>query len=276
MFLKFFRFLQLNEIQEFSEITPELLETFNQQDIHATSEGKAAYNVRIRSFLIYLHEQGKISNPFLYKALPSISAPKVRIISILSDDDANDFWKFDTKTLSSIAFRDYAIMCIGLSMGFRASDIVSIQYRDFNWKQPSISLSQVKTGKRINMPLPVKVGNILFKYLKIHRPKSSSPYVFIHHEVPYDKLSPDVCKKSFNRFLPNRDIPNKGFHAVRKTFATGLLRASVKVEIISDALGHSSDDTVHKYLALDEERMRKCPLSLEETGIPWKGGVFDA
>ncbi len=274
--LRFCQFLQLENIQSFSEITSELLEAFNQQDIHATSEGKAAYNVRIRGFLIYLHEQGKISNPFLCTALPSVSAPKVRIVSILSDDDSNEFWMYDTKTLSSIAFRDYAIMCIGLSMGFRASDIVSIQYKDFNWKQPSISLSQAKTGKRINMPLPVKVGNIIFEYLKIHRPKSSSPYIFIHHEVPYDKLSPSVCKKSLNRFLPNRDIPNKGFHVVRKTFATGLLRGDVKVEIISDALGHSTDDTVHKYLALDEERMRKCPLSLEETGIAWKGGVFDA
>ena len=274
--LRFCRFLQLTNIKDFSKITPELLETFNQQDIHSTSEGKAAYNVRIRGFLIYLHEQGKISNPFLYKALPSVSAPRIRIISILSDDEVNEFWTLDTKTLSSKAFRDYAIMCIGLSMGFRASDIVSIQFKNINWKQPNISLTQAKTGKRINMPLPVKIGNILFRYLKIHRPKSSSSYVFIHHEVPYDKLSPSVCRSALNRFLPNRATPNKGFHVVRKTFATGLLRGNTKVGIISDALGHSTDDTVHKYLALDEERMRKCPLSLEETGITWRGGVFYA
>ena len=49
-----------------------------------------------------------------------------------------------------------------------------------------------------------------------------------------------------------------------------------KIELISDSLGHSTDGTVHKYLSLDEERMRLCPLSLAETGISWKVGAFHA
>ena len=49
---------------------------------------------------------------------------------------------------------------------------------------------------------------------------------------------------------------------------------STKLELISDSLGHSTNGTVHKYLSLDEERMRFCALSLEDTGISYKGGVF--
>jgi len=126
------------------------------------------------------------------------------------------------------------------------------------------------------MPMPTKTGNILFSYLSTYRPKSTSPYVFIRHEVPYGKLTSGVCRLALNRILPNRNVPNKGFHVVRKTFATALLQGYTKVELISDTLGHSSDNTVYKYLALDKERMKECPLSLQEMDITLEGGVFNA
>ncbi|EKD24614.1 MAG: Phage integrase, partial [uncultured bacterium (gcode 4)] len=66
------------------------------------------------------------------------------------------------------------------------------------------------------------------------------------------------------------------FHSVRKTFATQLLKGNTKVELISDALGHRADGTVHKYLSLDEKHMRMCSLSMVDTGISYKGGAFNA
>lgn len=274
--LRFCQYLHRIGIDSFGEISPELLQEFNKQDIHSTPEGKAAYNCRIRGFLIYLYDQGHISNPFLYKALPSASAPSTRIITVLSDEDVRDIWSVDIAQLLPKALRDYAIVCIGLTMGFRASDIVSIRFQDINWKQHSISLIQQKTGKAISMPMPVQAGNILFRYLRDARPKSSSPYVFIHHETPYSKLDCGVCRRALIRILPGRKAANKGFHVVRKTFATNLLRGNTQVELISDSLGHSTGSTVHKYLSLDEARMRLCPLSMKETGVSWKGGAFNA
>lgn len=276
--LRFLMFLKTKGLEDFSEITPKLLEEFNINDLHTSTEGKAAYNVRIRNFLKYLFEEGKIYNPLLYKALPSVSAPSTKIIRTLSENELNIIETIDTNKLSSIAFRDYVIVSIGLTLGFRASDIVSIQFKDINWKIPSIGFSQTKTGKLICVPLSIKLGNLIYQYLTNHRPKSKSSYIFIHHEIPYDMLNPDVCRKALKRYLPNRELVNGdgGFHIVRKTFATQLLKKGTKVEVISDALGHSTNDTVLEYLALDETCMRKCPLSLEETGILLKGGVFNA
>ncbi len=274
--IRFGRYLQSIHVRSFHEITPDLLQSFNQQDSHSSSEGKAAYNCRIRGFIIYLNEQRIISNPFLYKALHTMSAPKSRIVRVLSDVEINKIWSVDIEHISPKALRDYAIVCIGLTMGFRASDIVGIRFQDINWKQHSICLIQQKTGKSIALPMPVRVGNILFKYLRDARPKSSSPYVFITHETPYDKLDRGVCRRALIRILPERDAPNKGFHVVRKTFATNLLRGNTKVALISDSLDHTTDSTVHKYLSLDEERMRLCPLLLSEIDISWKGGAFNA
>lgn len=274
--LRFCQYLQHTNINGFNEITPNVLQAFNRQDIHSTPEGKSAYNCRIRSFLIYLNEQGLISNPFLYKVLLTISAPNTRIVKILPDKEINDICSVDMDQLSPKALRDYAIVCIGLSMGFRASDIASIRFQNINWKQRSINLIQQKTRKAICLPMPVRTGNILFRYLRDARPKSDSAYVFIKHETPYGKLTCGVCRSALNRILPEREALNKGFHVLRKTFATNLLRRNIKTELISDSLGHSTDSTVYKYLSLDEERMRLCPLSLQELGICWKDGAFNA
>lgn len=274
--LRFCQYLQNIELRSFEDISSDTLQSFNKQDFHATAEAKVAYNSRIRGFLMYLYEQGCITNPFLYKALPSASAPSTRIVNVLSDEEIKQIWEVNTDILSPKAFRDYAILCMGLTMGFRASDIVSIKFSDINWNTRSINLAQVKTGKRIHMPMPTKTGNILFSYLSRYRPKSTSPYVFIRHEAPHGKLTSGVCRLALNRILPNRNVPNKGFHVVRKTFATALLQGYTKVELISDTLGHSSDNTVYKYLALDKERMKECPLSLQEMDITLEGGVFNA
>ena len=274
--LRFCMYLNSIGIQCFNDVTPEIIKEFNLQDKHGTPEGKAAYNCRIRGFIIYLYEQGLVEDPYLYKALPTMASPRTTIVKTLSKEDVASIWSVDPDGLSSKELRDYAIVCIGLSMGFRASDIISLRFTDIDWKRRSISVVQRKTGKALTMPMPVRTGNILFRYIRDGRPGSSSPYIFIRHEAPYDGVSRGVCRSALRRFIAPIDGNGCCFHNVRKTFATSLLAGSVNVKLISDSLGHSTDWTVHKYLSLDEERMRMCPLSLAEAGIPYKGGAFHA
>lgn len=274
--LRFCRYLQSIGIDNFARVTPSVLMDFNLQDRHRTPEGKSAYNCRIRSFIIYLYEQGLVEDPYLYKALPTTVAPRTSVTRTLSREDVAAIWSVDPDTLSPKALRDYAMVCIGLTMGFRASDITGLRFENIDWKQRSIRIIQQKTGKGLIMPMPVRTGNILFRYLRDGRPKSDVPYVFICHEAPYGRLYRGVCAKALTRFIDPLAEHGRGFHVVRKTFATKLLEGSTKVELISDSLGHSTDVTVHKYLSLDEKRMRMCPLSLAEAGISYKGGAFHA
>ena len=184
--LRFCRYLNSIALHGFNEVTPEIVKEFNLQDDHDTPEGKAAYNCRIRSFIIYLYEQGLVEDPYLYKALPTMASPKTDIINNLSKEDVPSIWSVDPGALSPKELRDYAIVCVGLSMGFRASDIISLRFTDIDWKLRSISVVQRKTGKALTMPMPVRTGNILFRYIRDGRPGSSSPYIFIRHEAPYD------------------------------------------------------------------------------------------
>lgn len=274
--LRFCRYLETLKLERFSDMTPVMLKDFHLQDKHMTPESKAAYNCRIRSFIIYLYEQKLIADPYLYKALPACSAPRTPLIQTLSKEEVQAIWEVDLDGLSPKALRDYAMVCIGLTMGFRASDICSLRFENVDWKQRSISIIQQKTGRLLKMPMPVRTGNILFRYLRDGRPSSTSPYIFIRHEAPYDRIQQGVCRNALGRFIPPSPDGKNGFHRVRKTFATQLLEGNTDVELISELLGHSDDSTVHKYLALDAKRIRMCPLSLVEAGIPYKGGAFHA
>lgn len=274
--LRFCRYLLKLNISSFAEITRNTLIDFNRQDHHRTPEGKAAYNCRIRSFLIYLYEQNLINDAFLYKALPSLSATRDTLVQTLSKEEIETIWSINPTTLNPKSLRDYAMVCVGLTMGFRASDITALRFENIDWKTKSIRIVQQKTGKLLTMPMPIKTGNILFRYIRDGRPKSEEPYVFIRHEAPYDRIKPGVCRSALKRFL---SIPyNEGcsFHSVRRTFATKLLSGNTRMELISDSLGHSTESTVHKYLALDVVRMRMCALSLTETNLSYTGGAFNA
>lgn len=274
--LRFCRYLLNTGIESFSAITPSVLKDFNLNDKHDTPEGKAAYNCRIRSFIIYLYEQGLVENPYLYSSLHTVVSARVPVVETLSEEEVSMIWSVDPETLSPKALRDYAIVCIGLSMGFRASDITGLRFENIDWKNRSICIIQQKTGKALTMPMPVKTGNVLFRYLRDGRPKSNEPYVFICHEAPYGRATRAICRTALGRFIGSTVKSGRNFHTVRKTFASHLLRENTRVELITDSLGHSTDTTIHKYLSLDEKRMRMCALSLTDACIPCKGGIFNA
>ena len=59
----------------------------------------------------------------------------------------------------------------------------------------------------------------------------------------------------------------------RRTFATNLLKNHAGIDEIMDALGHRDPTSVMKYLLLDDERSRKCGLSLSVTGLMLEGGL---
>ncbi len=59
----------------------------------------------------------------------------------------------------------------------------------------------------------------------------------------------------------------------RRTFATNLLRNHAGNDDVMDALRHRDPTSVMKYLLLDDERSRKCGLSLDSAGIIVEGGL---
>ena len=268
---RFIVFLDNHGIVSEKRITPEVIKDFQAQDNHSTVEGKNAYAIKIRGFLRFLARKGLVPET-LELAVSTEMAPHTSIVNTLSDNQIDAIYTFRQNIDRPIELRNAAIIMLGLRMGLRASDIANLKLTDISWKESSISFIQQKTSVHLKLPLPVDVGNSLYRYICEGRPQSDSRHVFVHHRAPYRRFG----SATFGRILKAAVTAQceseaiHGFHVTRKTFASKLLANGNPVTIIAAALGHVGVDTVGEYLATNEDQMRLCAIGLK--GIEYYGG----
>lgn len=271
---KFCFFLVGHHVESFADITVVLIKEFNQTDQHTTTDGKNAYNVRIRRFLQFLERQNLIPYGMSF-SLACTTAPKENVVITLSEDEKAEIKQAGEQAATPTELRSRAIILLGLKMGLRGSDIVNLSLQDINWKQQTIRVMQQKTRHEIELPMPTDVGNAIYLYIKHGRPVTSCRYIFVKVRAPYDPLSPAACRYALTHTLPNRNCPGSGFHVTRKTFATEQLQRNVSRNTVADLLGHQGTSSVSNYLNLDPERMRLCPISLDAANLTMEGRRYD-
>lgn len=263
--VKFFQFLDASGISSPDAITPAIVKEFHNADIHATPQAKNAYGVRIRRLLQYMAAENFVP-PNLYLAISTKCADVRRITRIMDNSMISAVYDYRAVATSPIELRNTAMVMLGLRMGIRASDIVSLKIGNFDFGKKKVSFVQQKTNKAITLSIPTDAGNSIYKYIMQGRPISSEDsngFIFIRHHSPYTHLERSICRIALIRILAESGLnlpQGQGFHITRRTFATQLLKARVKVDNLVDALGHSSRSTVDDYLAHDEDGMLLCPL----------------
>lgn len=160
-------------------------------------------------------------------------------------------------------------------MGVRASDVVALPGGGIGWDGATVRFVQAKTGYEVDLPMPADVANAVYRHVVAERPESREESVFLRREAPPAPLDAGAAQRSLRKALPDRSIPGSGFHSLRKTFASNMLRGGAAPAQVAEALGHRGIGNVRKYLSLDEERMRLCAISLEESGLLLEGGFGD-
>ena len=109
----------------------------------------------------------------------------------------------------------------------------------------------------------------IISYLQDGRPQSSSAFIFLSHNAPFQPLGEhNNFNPEFHKYLRRAGIaiPTKrhtGVHTIRHSFATNMLRKGTPVQDVSQILGHSNISVTETYLRVDIEHMRLCSLSLE-------------
>lgn len=266
---RFCNYLGNIEVSSFKELNAIHIRQFNENDIHKSAAGKNAYNGRIRKFLIFLGEEGYITNPMLFAALSCTCAPYEPIVVILTEAEMEELNLEIYKEDSHLSLRKKAMLLLGLKMGLRASDIVNLKYDNIDWNQASVHFVQDKTDVELILPMPTEVGNALFQYIIHERENKETPSIFLSEKAPHGSIGRAACIKALQSALPERQVEGSGFHVTRKTYATTLLRNGVGTETVVNALGQIGTASVHRYLSLDSERMKLCALTLDGIG-GWK------
>ncbi len=259
--------MDLQGLRSFSDLTANHIKTFSLNDKHKTAAGKNAYNLRIRRFLIFLGEKGYLSNRMLFTALPRENAPKETVVVVLTEDEMKQLNNCIQNENSEVSLRKKAMLLLGLKMGLRESDIVNLKFDDIDWDTQTIRFIQKKTLVEVNLPMPTSVGNALFRYITQERHSKNTPYIFLSESAPYTRVSRSACNRALDSVLPDRNVHGSGFHVTRKTFATQNLRSGVGAEVVGEALGQRGTASVHRYLSLDDERMKLCALTFEQNRI---------
>lgn len=260
--------MQEKEIPAVSEISLINVKEYCTWISEKTVNHKNNYSYDLRVFLMFCFEKGYVTQD-LSRALPTQSNQQRKIVNVLSDEEIQMIYAFRDNAATPLQLRDSAILMLGLLMGLRRIDVVNLRFSNIDWKAQTISITQQKTYRPLVLPMPISVGNSLYKYIKNGRPRMSDEddFIFLSMAAPFKKVDPSACGIAVKHALNNT---TGSFHILRRTFASRLLAAGTKTDTIKDSLGHSTMDTVNRYLSVDEEMLRSCCLPLERTVINYE------
>lgn len=173
--------------------------------------------------------------------------------------------------------RNYAIVLLAISTGFRAKDIIRIKLSNIDWKQQMINIIQSKTQKSVTMPISGQALNALSDYILNGRPQTTDNTVFVRLKAPFIALSAGpVLTTMFERQCEKariKKLQGRCFHSLRRTFGTWLANEQIPIITISQLLGHTNLDSSKPYLSFDDKHLQQCAMDL--SGIPIDRRVFD-
>ncbi len=219
----------------------------------------------LRSFLRFASGDGLVDAAVL-AAVPTVKSRKhTRIPSIWDPAEV-------TRILDAVdrgnpsGKRDYAVILLITRLGLRSIDVKRLEFSDFDWPGNRLSIVQVKTGRRVWLPLLKDVGWAVIDYVRSARPVSDCRQVFLRHTAPIgpfsdqDHLDQIMVKHARAAHVPVGEKRRHGMHSLRHSLATRMMEDGTPVEQIADILGHQSVGSTGVYLKSSLGLLAKCAL----------------
>jgi len=178
---------------------------------------------------------------------------------------------------SPLTIRDKAVGLLALYTGLRCCDIAGMIMDSIDWSKDIIRVKQQKTDVPLELPLTAVVGNAIFDYITMERPKTGLDEIFLSQSRPYGALKSKSLSNVADKIMKVADIrqekgSRRGFHIFRHHLATALLGNGIPQPVISRVLGHLSTSSLDAYLSADFLHLKECSLSVE--GFPLRKGVI--
>lgn len=163
--------------------------------------------------------------------------------------------------------RDYAMLLMAARLGLRSGDIRTLTFLSIDWSRKTVSFTQQKTGKFLELPLPDDVGWAIIDYMKNGRPSCANDAVFVSHIPPYSELNP-VSGNLVAKYMRKAGIKTpqnriSGMHTLCHSLASGMLAKGIPLPTISSVLGHADISSTENYLRVDIGSLRWCALEVD-------------
>lgn len=240
--------------QNIKSINAETINCFSTAMSNASEICMNVRRARCRQVGAYLHwlYDHKYTDLDYSLQLPNFKRTAPQIPQVWSPEEIDKILAV-IDTANPVGRRNYAIFLLLARTGLRISDVLGLKFSNINWKENCISLSQQKTGNALSLPLSKELGMAIISYLQDGRPQSSSAFIFLSHNAPFQPLGEhNNFNPEFHKYLRRAGIaiPTKrhtGVHTIRHSFATNMLRKGTPVQDVSQILGHSNISVTETY-----------------------------
>ncbi|MDR2571597.1 MAG: tyrosine-type recombinase/integrase [Oscillospiraceae bacterium] len=176
-----------------------------------------------------------------------------------------------------LSLRDKAIITVVLYTGLRSSDIAGLMMDAIDWKNDLIHIHQQKTDTPLTLPLSTLVGNAIYNYIELERPKCDCKQIFLmlYSSRQINTGSLTVIARRFMKTIGIRQNPGdrQGLHLFRHHLATALLGNGVTRPVITSITGHNNPNSLDTYLSADITHLKECAIGIED--IVLSAEVFD-
>lgn len=164
------------------------------------------------------------------------------------------------------------IIC--LYTGLRIGELLALKWEDIDFKCGLLYVNRTghdgrdrngkytlicNSPKTITSKRCIPLSRQMIKLLRIIKSKCGEHYIISNKGKPVLIRS---YQRSFGKLLDKIGIPNRGFHALRHTFATRAVECGMDVKMLSEILGHKSpaitlNRYVHSFIDSKRKMMNK-------------------
>ena len=168
-----------------------------------------------------------------------------RVIVPLSAEEVAQFWN------SFRTFRDLALVALMLPDGLRSCEVLDLRLEDLNPSQAQMLVLGKGNKKRL-LPLPQEAIQALQNYLRIERPLTNSPSLFVSLKGPQRgrPMTPAGLRSLFRHHRLHSQVPHANPHRFRHTFGADMVRAGISLPALMHLMGHAQIHTTMLYVQL--------------------------
>ena len=171
-----------------------------------------------------------------------------RVVVPLGAQEVAQFWR------SLRTFRDLSLIALMLLDGLRSREVIELRLEDLRMSQAQLHV-RGKGNKERLLPLPVDTIQALRDYLRLERPESDSPHLFVSLKGPQrgQPMTPAGLRSLFRHHRKRSQVAHANAHRLRHTFGADMVRAGVSLPALMQLMGHAHIHTTMRYVQLSPQ-----------------------